>query len=62
MSGWKESIDNRVWMDVYQDGSLWLVDDGNNYETDRVRIGLNKEQMEKIIKTYIYMVETNKRE
>lgn len=62
MSGWKENINNRVWIDVYPDGSLYIVDDGNNYETDRERIGLTKVQMEKLIKTYIYMVETNKRE
>ena len=61
MSGWKENINNRVWIDVYADGSLYIVDDGNNYKTDRESIGLTKMQMEKLIKTYIYMVETNKR-
>ena len=62
MSGWKEDINNRIWIDVYQDGSLYIVDDWNNYETDRERVGLTKEQMEKLIKTYIYMTESNKRD
>ena len=62
MSGWKENIDDKLWIDVYPDESLYIVDDGNDYLIDRERIGLTKEQMEKLIKTYIYMVETNKRE
>ena len=62
MSGWKENINQRVWIDVYPDGSLNIVDDGNNYKTDRESIGLTKETMEKLIKTYIYMTEANKRD
>ncbi len=53
MSGLKNNISDRVWIDQYPDGSLYIVDDGENWETDRVRVGLSHDEMMKLIGTYI---------
>lgn len=55
MSGYKEDIteDGRLWMDSYPDGSFRIVDDGKDYETDRVEISFTKEEFMKIISKYL---------
>ena len=53
MSGLKNSITNKIWIDQYPDGSLRIVDDGINYETDRVEINFTKIEFEAIMGTYL---------
>ena len=53
MSGLKNNITDKIWIDQYPDGSLRIVDDGMNYETDRVEISFTKKEFAKIIATYL---------
>lgn len=53
MSGLKNNITDKIWIDQYPDGSLRIVDDGMNYETDRVEINLTKQEFLKLVGTYL---------
>ncbi len=54
MGGLKTNItkDGRLWIDQYPDGSLFIIDDGENWETDRIRISLSHNEMMKMIGVY----------
>ena len=53
MSGLKNNITDKIWIDQYQDGSLRIINDGMNYKTDRVEINFTKKEFAKIIATYL---------
>ena len=53
MSGLKNGITDKIWIDQYPDGSLRIVDDGMNYETDRVEINFTKIEFEALMGTYL---------
>ena len=53
MSGLKNNINERIWIDQYPDGSLRIIDDGLNYKTDRVKINFTKKEFAKLIATYL---------
>lgn len=53
MSGLKNNITDKIWIDQYQDGSLRIYDDGMNYKTDRVEINFTKTEFEALMGTYL---------
>ena len=53
MSGLKSNITDKIWIDQYPDGSLFIIDDGNDYRTDRIRMSLTHTEMMKLIGTYL---------
>ena len=55
MAGLKNNIskDGRLWIDQYPDGSIRIINDGNNWKTDRVEINMTKTEFMALVGTYM---------